>query len=335
MGVYMTVNIHDVAKKAGVSISSVSRVINNNYPVSKKTREKVERAIEELSYVPNQVARSLKTKRSFNIALVVPGITNPFFLNMGETIIARLKEEGFIVSLFNTAGDYREERNILENIIARNMDGIIIVDPSIENIESDYLSSLAGRSRLLVINSFSKDQDFNYISYDERIGILEGLRQLHGLGRDRILFIRGDRSLSYDLRQDIYLKFLEEEGLDFMEVLDVGRANSDEIIEITREKFRSRPLDFNAVLASNDLMAIGAIEGIKDQGYLVPEDVAVIGVDNILMSKYLRPRLSTVDLNMMAVGERAAEVILNLVKGSEAEYKEVYKTRLIVRETCS
>ena len=192
----MKTNIHDVAEKAGVSISTVSRVINNNYPVKKETREKIEKVIEELNYKPNEVARSLILNKTYNIGIIVPGITNPFFPTIGEEIISVLRKEGFIISLFSTEGNARNEKEIIENIMSRNMDGIIIIDPSIDNLENRYFEKISNDIPLVIVNGHYKNYDLNFVSYDEEIGTRDAFKHLLNLNHKKIVFIRGDKSLS-------------------------------------------------------------------------------------------------------------------------------------------
>ena len=137
----MITTIHDVAREAGVSIATVSRVISNNYPVKEETR-KNRKTIEELGYVPNEIARSLILKSTSTIGVIVPGITNLFFPTMVEEINRILIDMGFTTSLYSTEGNPNMEKTVIENIIARNMDGIIAIDPSIENLENNYFRNL-------------------------------------------------------------------------------------------------------------------------------------------------------------------------------------------------
>jgi len=336
----MKVNIHDVADKAGVSISTVSRVINNNYPVKKETREKIEKVIEELNYKPNQVARSLILNKTSNIGVIVPGITNPFFPTIGEEIISVLEKENFIISLFSTEGSARNEKDIIENIMSRNIDGVIIIDPSIENIRNGYFEEIVKKIPLIVVNGYEKDYDFNFVSYDEEMATREAFEYLYGLGHRDILFIRGDQSLSYDIKEKIYIDFLRKKGLTFSEIINVGKGNSTEVIDATEKILTERLEDNNitSIFACNDLMALGALKSCENLGLDVARDISIIGFDNTLLSRYVTPRLTTIDLSTKEIGKLAAEKLLEIInrenKG-KGYVKEVCKTKLIVRESCA
>lgn len=336
----MKVNIHDVAEKAGVSISTVSRVINNNYPVKKETREKIEQAIDELNYTPNEVARSLILNRTSNIGVIVPGITNPFFPTIGEEIISVLKKEGFIISLFSTQGKSENEKEIIENIMSRNIDGVIAIDPSTKNIKNGYFESIGKKIPLIVVNGYEKDYNFNFVSYDEEIATEEAFTYLDSLNHKKILFVRGDKSLSYDIKEKIYLDFLRKKNIDFSEIINVGKGNSPEVInsseEILTERLRKK--DITAIFACNDLMALGALKSAKNNDLVVPRDLSIIGFDNTLLSKHVSPRLTTVELGTEMIGRIAAEKLLEIIdnKNKTDKYvKEICETRLIIRESCA
>lgn len=335
----MTVNMNDVAEKAGVSISTVSRVINGNYPVKKETREKIEKVIEELGYKPNIIAQSLKTKKTFNIAIVVPNITNPFFTTVGEEIIDIMEKRGFVISLFSSKGSSDKEKNIIENIIARGMDGIIAVDPSYNNIENGYFEKISQQVPFLLINGSNEKYKFHHIFYDEEIGTNEAFNLLKENGHDKILFIRGNKSLSYDIKEDLYYDFIKNNSIDYKKVLTVGDGNNMEVISMTKNKVievLKQDASITSIFACNDMMAVGALEACRFMNQKVPEDISIIGFDNTLLSKYTSPKLTTVDLEMKKVGQIAAEKLLDIIN-EEKKDKDClnirFKTSLIERHS--
>lgn len=337
----MQVNIHDVAEKAGVSISTVSRVVNNNYPVKKETREKIEKVIEELEYRPNEVARSLILKKTSNIGVIVPGITNPFFHTIGEEIINVLKKKGFIISLFSTEGKESLEKDIVNNVLSRNMDGVIVIDPSIQNLNNGFFEKTSRRIPLIVINGYTKDYDFNFVSYNEDIGTREAFNHLLDLGHKEILFIRGDSSLSYDIKENIYLEILDKKGLDYKNIVNVGMGNTIEVIQNTKDILVEKleeDKNITSIFACNDLMALGSLDACNKLGLKVPEDISIIGFDNTLLSTVVTPKLTTVDLKIETIGRIAAEKLLKVIENeNKLDYniKIIFDTDLIVRKSCS
>lgn len=334
----MATTIHDIARISGVSAATVSRVLNNNYPVKKETREKVEGVIKELGYKPNEIARSLILRTTSNIGVVVPGITNLFFPTIVEEINRTLVNEGFIISLFTTDGYPENEKNVINSIISRNMDGIILIDPSVENLENGYLSDVSKRTPTIIVNGMTDSCSMNFISYNEEVGTREAFNYLLSLGHVNIMFARGEKSLSYDLKERVYRDFIKEKGLKYSKVISVGKGNTLDVIEetenIINEWIRDGH-DATAVFACNDFMAVGILNACNNAGIKVPEDISIIGFDNTIISKISNPRLTTVDLNMKYIGEKAATEILYMIRNKLLSVDKIsFETKLVYRESC-
>lgn len=335
----MATTIHDIARISGVSATTVSRVLNNNYPVKKETREKVEKIINELGYKPNEIARSLILRTTSNIGVVVPGITNLFFPTIVEEINKALVSEGFIISLFTTDGNPENEENVINNIISRNMDGIILLDPSVENLENGYLEKVSRSIPTIIVNGMTDRYDMNFISYNEEVGTKEAFNYLLDLGHKNILFTRGDKSLSYDLKERVYRDFVEEKELKYSRVISVGKGNTLDVIEETEtiiSKWLNDEHDATAIFACNDFMAVGILNACHNNNIRVPEDMSIIGFDNTIVSKISNPSITTVDLNMRYIGEKAAKEILYMVRNKLLKVdKLVFDTKLVYRESCA
>lgn len=335
----MKITIHDVAKAANVSIATVSRVINNNYPVNKETRSRVENIIEELGYKPNEIARSLILKTTSNIGVIVPGLTNIFFPTIVENINNKLRENGFTLSLYTSDNDPEEEKKLLEIIMSRNMDGVIIIDPSVENLSNGYIGELTKKIPTILISGKVDKYIYNFVSYDEEVGTLEAFQHLYDLGHRKILFIRGARSLSYDLKESVYKEFIKVNNLDYKQVLSVGKGNNMDVVENTSkvfDKFIMSDNEFTAVFACNDLMAVGVINSCNNAGIKIPTDLSIIGFDNTLLSSISNPKLTSVDLNIKKVAETAAREIINLAKNNKLSMEKVtFNSRLFLRDSCA
>ncbi|WP_315116310.1 LacI family DNA-binding transcriptional regulator [uncultured Clostridium sp.] len=334
----MTVTIKEVAKEAGVSITTVSRVLNNNYPVKEETRIRIEKAIEKLNYKPNIMARSLITKRSSVIGVVVPGITNLFFPTIVESIESLTNKEGYSISLCNTGGDEGKERNLIEELMAKRVDGIIIIDPTVDNLNSGYLGNISKTLPLVIVNGCSDGYDCNFVSYDEKAGTMEAFRYLRNLGHEKIAFVRGSKSYSYDIKEKIYLDIIKEDKLKYKEILNVGMGNTIEVVKNTKEKIKTLMLSKSrptAIFACNDLMAVGVINACNELKLTVPKDLSVMGFDNTLLAFVSHPRLTSVDLNMKEIGKRAALEILDIIdKDNKTKKTIIMDTSLIIRESC-
>lgn len=333
----MTATIHDVAREAGVSIATVSRAINNNYPVKDETREKIERAIEKLQYVPNEVARNLILKNTSNIGVIVPGITNLFFSTIVEEINKILVENSYTISLYNTDGKHHLEESIIKSIKSRSMDGLIVIDPTTKSLEKKIFKRLSKEIPTVLIHGHVEEADYNLISYDESIGTLEAFNYLYELGHKKIDFLRGEESLSYDLKEDLYKKFIKDKNLDYKNIIKVSMSNSLDAIEKTEEefdKFLKRKDRGTAVFACNDLMALGVLNACKRLDIQVPEELSIIGFDNTLISTISHPKLTTVDLSMKNVAVTAGEELLKLIKkeGKKIDRK-VFASELLIRDS--
>lgn len=333
----MIPTINDVAREAGVSISTVSRVLNNNYPVKKETRKKIEEVIEKLNYKPNMLARSLITKKTSTIGVIVPGITNLFFPTIVECIEDYSKDQGYSIVLCNTRGEALKEKEIIENLISKGVDGIIIIDPTLDNLKNKYLEDMSIKLPIIIVNGSSEGLKGNFICYDEKIGALEAFNYLLKLGHKEIAFIRGSKSYSYDIKEKIYIDIIEKNNLIYKEILDVEKGNSIEVVENTQKKVEELLLKKNkptAIVACNDLMALGALNACNKLNLNVPYDISIIGFDNTLISNITHPKLTTVDLNMEGIGNIAALNLLEIIEDRNKSIKYTMATKLIVRESC-
>lgn len=333
----MMSTINDVAKEAGVSISTVSRVLNNNYPVKEETRIKIEKAIEKLNYKPNMLARSLITKKTSTIGVIVPGITNLFFPTIVESIEDYSKDQGYSIVLCNTRGEALKEKEIIENLMSKGVDGIIIIDPTIDNLKNKYLEDVSMKLPIIIINGSPEGIKGNFICYDEKVGTLEAFQYLLKLGHKEIAFIRGSKSYSYDIKEKIYIDIIEKNNLNYKEILDVGKGNSIEVVENTQKKVEELLLKKNkptAIFACNDLMALGSVNACNKLNLNVPYDISIIGFDNTLISNITHPKLTTVDLNMEQIGNIAALKLLEIIEDKSKSIKYTMETKLIVRESC-
>lgn len=333
--------IEDVARLAGVSITTVSRVLNNNYPVKKETRENVEKAIMELDYKPNPLARGLISKKSSTIGIVVPSITNMFFTEIIHGIEKNVRQYGYDVLLSNSDGKADTEGNCVNKLVNRFVDGIIVVDPQMENMKAHFYDDLSKELPLISINGYYEKADINFIISNEEQGAIDAMEYLIKLGHKKIAFVRGAKSHSYDIKEKIYKKFmrrLKEKEI----IIDIGQGNSIDVVnnasrcimEINSLEYKIGR-DITAIFTCNDLMGVGILNGCMEIGIDVPQKVSVIGFDNIILSEMTRRKLTTVDQNMKKIGELAAVNILKLIENDSLRFENIIiETRLIERESC-
>ncbi|MGM9973701.1 MAG: LacI family DNA-binding transcriptional regulator [Clostridiaceae bacterium] len=332
--------INDVAREAGVSITTVSRVINNNYPVKNSTREKVDAAIKKLNFKPNPLARGLITGKSQIIGVLVPSITNWFFSSIVEDLQRKLMEENYHVQLSTTDGISEAEQEYIKELLERKVDGLILIDPCALNIKSGYLTALSEQLPVVIIGSHDPEVhlEIEGVFYDERNGMEKALECFIKQGKKRVALLRGERSHSLDIREDLYSDILKAHNLNYHKVIRVKKGNNlkvfREIEKIVKKMVNSEEALPDGVIACNDLMASALIIALRNNNIHVPKDMGVIGYDNTPLSYISSPGITTVDLGTEALGEQAANILLNKIFFTNTSDKRIIlNTQLVLRES--
>lgn len=338
-GAYLKVTIQDVAQKAGVSITTVSRVLNNNYPVKEETRKKVEAVIHDLNFVPNSLARGLIKNKTNTIGVLVPSITNLFFPNVINGIEHYMEEKGYTFILCDTR-ERNSELLQLKTLTERKVDGIISIDPSTKLIKSGVYEELSKEVPLVIVNGYNENIRCNFVINNQQMGTVEALEYLISLGHKKIAFLRGKKSYSYDLKEEIYYKVLKENNIrlnkDYIIVIDSG--NSIETVDMSMRIVESRLKNNNkptAIFACNDWMAAGALNACQKLNIDVPKDISIIGYDNTIICELSEPKLTSVDQNMYRLGKSAGQLLYENIEDRVVNKKVVLDTNLIKRESCA
>lgn len=331
----MKITIQDVAEKANVSVATVSRVMNGNYPVKAETRETVLKVIKELNYIPNMQARELTKQKSTTIGVVVPSINNMFFTELVYGIENELKTNSLSIILACTNGDSDEEQKCVNNLISRNVSGIIVAGPGTENIKAKFYDNISHKIPLVFINSEYMDSNISYVSNDEASGAKIALNYLLDNNHKDILFVRGKDSYSYDIKEKIYKEIMAK-NFDSSKIINIGNGNTSDTVDNTMNIF----LDIlnnsysTAVFACNDLMAVGVLNACKKLGIKVPNEISIIGYDNIPLSKFVEPKLTTMDQNMFFLGANAAQLLVEKIDCDNKFSKRIIlNNSLVERET--
>ncbi len=325
----------DVAELAGVSTATVSYVLNKTQKVPEPTAERVWAAVRELNYTPDLVARSLVTRESKQLSIVLNNIRNPIY---GDLILGFENEaisNGYFV---NICTGNRNVDDYMENFAARRIDGIFVETlPEKYNIEEiDKLIA----SGIRVVLFGHTDIDLRRVSCVETdyIDALEiVIDYLHGLGHTEIAYLSGlEPEQKYDRRIEGYLTALTNRGIDNgNELLFTTNKPSDTDVEDGRnlaKKFVDSGVRATAVVCTNDLMATGALARFKEAGIRVPEDVSIVGIDNAYISEITDPRLTTLSISYREVGRKAFELLYADIKSDVKGYY-LNKTELVVRES--
>ncbi len=308
-------------------MATVSRVVNSNYPVNEDTKRKVEKAIEELGYTPNTIARSMKKKKTFTIGLVVPSVTNPYFNQLVEGVTSVATKIGYtvILSISNNSNKF----NTIDDLISRRVDGIIfaigVFDKDIKRIKN-YSKKIP----LVCINA--NFENINYVCIDEKKASLKGLECIENKKDKNVLLIRGGKdSPSYNIKEELYKK-----AFDKHYILNIENGNVSEAINYSKsvcKDFFTKNKNITDIIACNDLMAIGAIKALNELNIEVPKDVKVIGFDNIIYGTLIKPTLTTVDQKPFELGSVSCKKLIELSDKKIQNVQIIIEPKLIKRES--
>jgi LacI family transcriptional regulator len=332
--------IRDVARRAGVSTMTVSRVINNSGYTSQATRERVERAVADLGYVPNAVARHLRSKQTKAIALVLSDITNPFFTTIARGVEDVAGPRGFSVMFCNTDESEDEEARYLRLLIERQVDGVLLVPAGSPNPSIRLLRS--HKVPLVVLDRRVPGRQVDNVRCDSEAGAHALARHLIGLGHRRIGVLTGRRAISTSLdRVAGVRRALEEAGLELDEALvrwggfNFGNLNLADGHQMAEDVLAATDDPPTALFAANNFIAFGAIRALREMGLRVPEDISVVAFDDLPAEWVSDPFLTVAAQPAYDIGRHAAEMMIGSLTGERKKTGEslVLPFELIVRHS--
>jgi LacI family transcriptional regulator len=325
-----TPTIHDIARAANVSPSTVSRVLTGNTPVAAPKRAAVLAAIEALNFRPNVVARGLARGRSMAIGVLTQSMVSLFYGELAQGIEQGLYGSGYF-PVFAT-GQWRlaQEIESLNLLIERQVDALIVLDGQLED---ERLCSIARQIPLVAVGRSIAGLEGHCIRVENYQGAYRATRYLIELGHKRIAHITGlPTHLDALERRDGYQQALRDAGLEVDERLIVEGEFSEQSGLVAVEALLARASRFTAVFAANDQMAYGARLAFYRRGLRIPADISLIGFDDLTSSAYVTPPLTTVRHHMVAIGKAAAEGALKLLSGEAVNFPKV-ATELVIRES--
>lgn len=306
-------SIKAVAQRAGVSVATVSRVLNDSGPVKEETRRRILEVVESLGYVPHGAARSLTTNQTDTLGVLLPDIYGEFFSELIRGMDSAARRQGYHVLVSGSHEDREEVRAVLRALRGR-VDGLILMTPSAEMLEA--LRSVPPASLpTVLLNCPPGGLPFDSINVDNHGGAVAMVRHLAGLGHRRVAFIQGPPD-NHDARERLrgYRDAVRELGLEVDEKLEVPGDFSEEAGCRAGErllKLRPRP---DAVFAANDAMAIGCLHALRQAGVEVPEEIALAGFDDVPIARFMSPPLTSVGVPIAELGALALERLLESVR---------------------
>ena len=330
--------IKDIAEQSGVSLSTVSLVLNGNPRISAATRDRVHKTIERLGYQPNRMARALAWRHTRTLAVVVPQLRHAFadvyFGEIVSGIYDRACKLGYKILLEVARSEFVEAREYLQLYDQKFVDGILFIG---SNSRHAFLEDFTDRTRpLLLVNNYSKEFDLDYVVSNYKYGAWQATQHLMHLGHRRIGFISGGLG-EIQTSRDIYESFqevLRERGVELNPDLVVdGWLTEEGGMKAAEELLRKDP-QVSAIFALNDKMALGAIKRLNELGLSVPQDIAVVGFDDIPQASYAIPGLTTVHQPLYEIGKLSCERLIELIHGKIDRVQEVIPIYLVVRESC-
>jgi len=324
--------IRDVAAKAGVSAATVSRIINNKGQATPETIARVHAVIKELGYKPNVVARSLTSRKSNTIALLVPTISNPFFPELARGVEDVANSYGLNIFLCNTDDERDKVNNYLVSLRERYVDGVIINSLNLTNNDLEELHS-SGIPTITLDRTFS-NHEYSSISVKHRIGAQLATKHLIDIGCKRIGLIRGpEDDFTAVQRMWGYRDYVKDFDWFDQSWIALGDFSVKSGYLCMKELFQRHP-DIDGVFASNDLMAIGLLKAAHEWGRKVPDELAIIGFDGIDMSQYTNPPISTIKQPSYEMGQMAMKELLRLIRRPEDDFNKIeLDVELILRES--
>ena len=325
--------IYEVSKLAGVSLATVSRVINKSSSVTEKTRLKVEKAVQQLGYKPNSVAQSLASNRSNCVGVLVGDLYSSYYGSLMDGIEKELRSANKHIVIGSSHGDEQQEKDDIEFLIDRKCDALIL---HVEAVSDEYLQNLSnGTTPIFLVNRIVPTLDNNSIDLDNEQGGYLATKYAIDSGHTEIAYLSGP-SGKKDVQARLagHKRALNECGIPFRDTLvyegDYLQSGGREGIN----HFLNNNQPFTALVCANDEMAIGAMATARDKAIHIPDDLSIIGFDNVIFSSYVHPKLTTINNPIREIGRMAACLVLKRVYAEETpEINHLFRPTLISRES--
>ncbi len=317
--------IKDVAKQAGVSVTTVSRVLNGTAPVNIKTKEKIMQAIDTLQYSPSIMAQGMRTKKSKTLGVLVPDYMNPFYHELFKYIEDAVRQEGYHMLTISTQEEVEDENSYITDLVNRNVDGIIVCSYKGEKETITYLLQLAKTMPVIFLDHFDIKQSINAVFTDGYNGIKEVTKHMIDKGHKNIAFIRPP--VRYQVANDRYEGYKDAMQVARLpvneELIYEGNYHIESGYAAAKYFLTQAKVKPTAIVSATDLMAIGAVNFIKSQGLSMPEDIAVAGYDDIYISKLMTPPITTYRQPIAQMAQTAVQIFIHKINHPTANNRQV------------
>ncbi len=317
------ITIFDVAKKAGVSKSTVSRVINNKKNVNEKTRQKILQVIDELDFQPSNSARSLVTKKTRNIGLILPDLGDCFFAKFTKGAEEICRSNNYNLLMISSYWDVKAEQDRIDILHNNRMDGLLLVSGS--SISRSYINQLENKNLpIVVIDRLLPNTKIPTVNPDNFHGAYTGLKHLIKLGHEKISCVQGPGDL-YSVQERIrgYRTAVTEKNPHFnpQKYIFQGQFDRESGYKAARKIIKTRPRS-TAVFFTNDRMAVGGMEAFKEANIKIPEDISILGCDDLDYVSLLSPPLTTLEQPREKMGQKGISILMDIIENSRENKKQ-------------
>ncbi len=329
----MRITIKDIAKMSGLSITSVSLILNGkDVRVSQEKRDNVLSIAKQYGYIPNSYAVGLVTRRTNTVGLIIPDISNMFFSQVAKYMEKNFKEHGYRLILCNTDDSAEEERNYMKMMLSQ-VDALVICRAN-ENVDSPDISGFKKNGiPVVAFDRYDENMHCPVVATDNKTAVKEAIKHLVSLGHRRIACITGPvNSFSYASRFDGYKEALSEEGIEFDDrLVRNGDYRFESGFDCTMSLLKENP---TVIFAFNDMMAYGGFKAIEQSGLRVPEDVSVLGFDDLMFSSMLSVPLSSVRQDVEGMCDKTCDIIYSALDGNAVDNSvTLFKASPVYRES--
>jgi len=328
---YITLKM--VAEKAGVSVNTASRAINNRPEINLETKKRVLRIAKELGYIRNAAAVALRTKKTGTIGVVIADNRNPFYAEVLNGMEEAARGKNYHIILANTQRDYKKEEEAINLLLAKRVDGLLITP--VQDKDDDIKNLIDANIPFVVVGRDFENIEVDAVYNDEVKGGFLATEYLIKKGHKRIALIDGFLYKSPARgRLEGYKKALNKYRISLDEsIISVGDINIEDGYERTKQMLEKN-LDFTAVFAYNDMMAFGSMQVIREKGLRIPEDIGLVGYDDILFCSLMDPALTTIRLKKQELGMESVKLLLSHINGNRKKPKKIMlDVDIIVRKT--
>ncbi len=326
------ITLKDVARECNVHPTTVSKALHNSPEIPAKTRKLILKTCESLGYRPNLIARSLITKRTFIIGLLIPDIDNQYYSEVSKGISNYLEKKNYGLLFCNSERNKEKELRNIEFLIQANVDGVIVLPT--ETLKSDFNAFLSSKTPFILVDNYVQDLDISYVGNDNFNGSMQMVRHIAKLGYRRIGYILSDEfSTASNERLEGYLKVHQEYGMEVDRSLLIhSKATFDDGYRYAKELIEKK---VDCIYSINDTVALGVFKYCFENGIKIPEQVGLCGYDDIPLSAMLPVPLTTVRQNKYSLGQKAAEILINEIEDRTAiKQRVILKPELIIRKSC-